>query len=224
MSRNKEWRMLFASIARQMKKVSHSQVRAFSIVEVMLASAILAIGLTAILQLLSSSLKSSFDNADAIVAIELAQEGIEYAYNVRDNNLVNGRPAFPTSGDYKFPGTTKRDFCAPNNTSPKFILTGGNKNCFANAKQSEQRYSLDQAGGFYDFQNGVTHFARVVSVNLDNISDPKSAEITSVVWWGGSDTRPSGVFTGVDADDVDISKCTRAKRCAYVRTILTNWK
>lgn len=205
--------------------------RAFSIVEVIIASAIVAIGLTAVLQLLSSSLNNAFRDTDAIVATELAQEGLEYAYNVRDTNLADpsvsppgSSNAFPTSGTHKFPGTAARDFCRPDATTPRFILSGAGRNCFANARNPEHRYSLIPVGNFYVFQDAVTHFARVVSIELDNIVAPTQAEITSIVWWGRSDVLPTGVFPGVSADSVDVSQCTRANQCVYVRAVLTNWK
>ena len=208
-----------------------SRIRAFSMVEVIIASAIVAIGLTAVLQLLSSSLNNAFRDTDAIVATELAQEGLEYAYNVRDANLADSTVsppgsanAFPTSGTHKFPGTAARDFCGPDATTPRFILSGAGRNCFANAKNSEHRYSLVPVGNFYVFQDAVTHFARIVSIELDDVSAPKQAEITSIVWWGRSDVLPTGVFPGVSADSVDVSQCTRANQCAYVRAVLTNWK
>ncbi len=208
-----------------------SRIRAFSMVEVIIASAIVAIGLTAVLQLLSSSLNNAFRDTDAIVATELAQEGLEYAYNVRDANLADSTVsppgsanAFPTSGTHKFPGTAARDFCGPDAATPRFILSGAGRNCFANAKNSEHRYSLVPVGNFYVFQDAVTHFARIVSIELDDVSAPKQAEITSIVWWGRSDVLPTGVFPGVSADSVDVSQCTRANQCAYVRAVLTNWK
>ena len=201
-----------------------SRIRAFSMVEVIIASAIVAIGLTAVLQLLSSSLNNAFRDTDAIVATELAQEGLEYAYNVRDVNLADSTVsppgsanAFPTSGTHKFPGTTARDFCRPDATTPRFILSGAGRNCFANAGNSEHRYSLVPVGNFYVFQDGITHFARVVSIELDNVTTPTQAEVTSIVWWGRSDVLPTGVFPGVSADSVDVSQCTRANQCVYVR-------
>ncbi len=198
--------------------------RAFSIIEVMIATGVVAIGLTAVLQLLAGSLDASFRDSEAIVATELAQEGLEYVYNVRDNNLANGRPAFPTAGADKFPGTAARDFCRPDFVTPKFILSGVGRNCFANALSPQSRYSLNQLGAFYSFQNALTHYARVVTIELDNIVTPKSAEITSIVWWGGSNVLPAGVFPGVTADSVDVSQCTRINRCVYVRTILEDWR
>lgn len=208
-----------------------SRIRAFSMVEVIIASAIVAIGLTAVLQLLSSSLNNAFRDTDAIVATELAQEGLEYAYNVRDANLADSTVsppgsanAFPTSGTHKFPGTAARDFCGPDAATPRFILSGAGRNCFANAGNSEHRYSLVPVGNFYVFQDGITHFARVVSIELDNVTTPTQAEVTSIVWWGRSDVLPTGVFPGVSADSVDVSQCTRANQCVYVRAVLTNWK
>ena len=219
------------SSGRKRENQGLSRTRAFSMVEVIIASAIVAIGLTAVLQLLSSSLNNAFHDTDVIVATELAQEGLEYAYNVRDTNLADSSVsppgsanAFPTSGTHKFPGTAARDFCGPDATTPRFILSGAGRNCFANAKNSEHRYSLVPVGNFYVFQDAVTHFARIVSIELDDVSAPKQAEITSIVWWGRSDVLPIGVFPGVSADSVDVSQCTRANQCVYVRAVLTNWK
>jgi len=196
----------------------------FSMVEVIISAAIVAIGLTAVLQLLSSSLNTSFRDTDAIVAAELAQEGLEYAYNVRDNNFANGRPAFPTAGAFQFPGTAGRDFCGPDFATPTFVLSGGGQNCFPNAKQSEHRYSLTEIGDFYGFQNAVTQFARVVAIELDNGANPTQATVTSIVWWGGSNVLPAGVFPGVNADSINVSQCTRAHQCVYTQAILTGWK
>ena len=220
--------VFFWLFSEQVREKSFSRMRAFSMVEVIIASAIVAIGLTAVLQLLSSSLNTTFHDTDAVVATELAQEGLEYAYNVRDNNLAissaGNANAFPTSGERKFPGTAGRDFCGPNATTPGFVLSGSNRNCFVNAQSPERRYSLVPSGSFYVFQDAVTHFARVVSIELDNTSTPTQAEITSIVWWGRSDVRPEGVFPGRDADSVDVSRCTRANQCVFVRAVLTNWK
>ncbi len=225
MSQDKKCHRFFLLFSGQRKeKANVSRMRAFSILEVLIATAIVAIGLTAVLQLLSSSLNNSFQDTDAIVAVELAQEGLEYAYNVRDNNLVNGRLAFPTAGAFRFPGTAGRDFCGPDIASPTFVLAGAGRNCFANALSSEHRYSLNQVGDSYRFQNTITHFARIVSINLDNVAAPTSAEVTSIVWWGQSDTLPAGVFPGVTADSVDVSQCTRVNQCAYVRAVLADWK
>ncbi|MBP7811856.1 MAG: type II secretion system protein [Candidatus Moranbacteria bacterium] len=204
--------------------VRYGKSRAFSLVEVIITAAIVAIGLTAMLQLLSSALNTAFGDTDAIIAAELAQEGLEYAYNVRDTNLANGRLAFPMSGAFQFPGKNNRDFCGPDFVTPTFVLSGVGKNCFASARQSETRYSLALQGNFYRFQNAVTHFARVVSIDLDNNTNPTQAEVTSIVWWGESDVLPTGVFPGVNADNVDVSQCTRAHQCVYTRAILTGWK
>lgn len=214
----------FVSKKKAGKNSGHRCKRAFSIVEVMIAASIISIGVLAVLQLLYSSLGSLLRDSDAIVATELAQEGLEYAYNVRDNNLANGRPAFPTRGDNKFPGTISRDFCRLDSVTPFFILSGVNRNCFPNASQSQHRYSLNQVGAFYSFQNVLAKYARVLTIELDNTAAPKSAEITSIVWWGGSDVPPTGVFPGVTADSVNLSQCTRINRCVYIRTILEDWR
>lgn len=198
-------------------------LRAFSIVEVMIASAVVTIGLLGLLQLLVSSLGASFRDTNALVAAELSQEGLEYAYHVRDNNFVRNYPAFPTMGDSEFPGKAHVDFCAPDFETPTFALSGDNKNCFSSTQWSEQRYSLAPQGNFYASQDTVTHFARVVFIQLNDLANPTSANIISIVWWGGSDVPPAGVFPA-NNDSVDVSRCTQVNQCVYTRAVLTDWK
>ena len=199
--------------------------KGFSIIEVLLATFVLSVGLVAVTTLLSSSLARSFENRKIITATGLAQEGIELVYHVRDTNYLVPEPAFPTSGVREFPGVSNtRDFCRLTKDETSFVLNGGNKNCFRNSNDPAQRFSLDLVGGYYTHQPAVTQFARVLTVDLDDPGDPKSATISSIVWWGGSDQRPANVFQGINADQVHLEHCTIANRCVSAQAILTDWK
>src|SRR3990172_3491439 len=82
--------------------LSHKHYKAFSLGEVILAGFVLTVGLLSISALITKSLQNSFENRDAIVAILLAQEGVELVRNVRDNNLAAGGTgfvAFDSSGN-----------------------------------------------------------------------------------------------------------------------------
>ena len=208
---------------RKEKKRESTCAKAFSIVEVLLASFVMAIGLGAVLQLFGSSLNTSIDNRDAIIASGLAQEGVELVYNIRDNNYANGSQAFPTSGA-QFPGFSSRDFCRLGYNERAFILSGGTRNCFRSSNSPQTRFSLPKLGGFYAFSSGNTKFARVIAVDLDSATTPKWATVTSIVWWGGSMTKPTGVFPDDVSAHVNLTSCTFANHCVFSRVTLTDWK
>lgn len=192
----------------------------FSIVEVLVTTAVVAIGLTAIVQLLSSSLKVSFNNRDLVVGTSLAQEGLELAFNFRDNNLANGVLPFDN-----FAGANNRDFCRLDYLVPGFILSGGSRNCFGSVPvDPSARYSLELNGGGYMHVNGVRKYARVIAVARDMVNTPPRYQtITSIVWWSGSNARPAGVFPNNIAGNVNVANCTVANSCAYVQATLHDW-
>ena len=66
----------------------------FSLGEVLLAGFVLTVGLLSISALMAKSLKNSFENRDSIIAVELAQEGVELVRNVRDNSFIADADGF----------------------------------------------------------------------------------------------------------------------------------
>lgn len=192
----------------------------FSIVEVLVTTAVVVIGLTAIVQLLSSSLRVSFSNRDVVIGTSLAQEGLELALNFRDNNLANGVLPFDN-----FAGANNRDFCRLDYLVPQFILSGGSRNCFGSVPVDPSvRYSLELSGGGYTHVNGVRKYARAIAIARDTVNTPPRYQtITSIVWWSGSDARPAGVFPDNIAANVNVANCTVANRCAYVQATLHDW-
>ena len=206
------------------KSIMQSTKKGFSIIEVLLATFVLSVGLVAVVTLLSSSLSKSFDNRKIITATGLAQEGIELVYHVRDTNYLVPDRAFPTGGASEFPGRVARDFCRLTKAETSFVLSGNGRNCFANSSSPEQRFSLGLVNGYYIGQNTPTQFARVLAIDLDNNADPRSATVSSIVWWGGSNQRPANVFQGGNADQVHLEHCTIANRCVFAQATLTDWK
>lgn len=63
--------------------------KGFTILETLVAIAIILIAITGPLDIIAQSLKASYYSRDEVVAFYLAQEAIEYARNKRDNNFLD---------------------------------------------------------------------------------------------------------------------------------------
>ncbi len=71
----------------------------FSIMETMIASFVLIVGIVAVLELFAPIIINSGQTRDRIVATALSQEGVELVKNLRDNNMVkSGVDAFTGLG------------------------------------------------------------------------------------------------------------------------------
>lgn len=69
--------------------VSHSYSRGFTLVETIIAMAVIITGFLGVLALFSNIMSSFSMIRDGLVASSLAQEGIELARNARDNNWLS---------------------------------------------------------------------------------------------------------------------------------------
>jgi prepilin-type N-terminal cleavage/methylation domain-containing protein len=202
--------------------------KGFSIVEVLLAAAVLTVGLAAALGLIASSIRDMAENRDAVIASELAQEGVELIRNVRDNNLVryysdcytNYDPLnHPNCDDAnkikadkvfdRFPSDSSKT-CRIDKRWNTVLGTGrGNIGCGSSAD-----YSLSIIDDYYVHGSGdplLTKFHRKVHIQK-NVGDQRT--VTSYVWWGNSEP----------GSDSDPSDCTTASQCAFSQSVLTVWK
>ena len=68
------------------KLFSHSKGKGFTLLEVMVAMMVIVVGLLASLFLIAFTISSGAADKDRIIAIQLAQEGIELIRNIRDDN------------------------------------------------------------------------------------------------------------------------------------------
>src|SRR5438046_1665614 len=97
----------------------------FTIIETLVAIAILLLAIVGPLSIASTSLNSAYYAKDQVTAFYLAQEGIEYMRFLRDTNSLNNR--FPWNlgivDGSGFPTCTKNDPCG---LDPYNIFTSGN--------------------------------------------------------------------------------------------------
>ncbi|MBI1956915.1 MAG: prepilin-type N-terminal cleavage/methylation domain-containing protein [Candidatus Niyogibacteria bacterium] len=66
--------------------------RGFSLLETIIAIAVLTLAMTAVFTLVSSGIRSISASADELTAYFLASEGLEYIRNIRDGNIISVPP------------------------------------------------------------------------------------------------------------------------------------
>jgi prepilin-type N-terminal cleavage/methylation domain-containing protein len=167
-------------------------VSGFTLLETMVAIAILLIAVVGPISLIGNSLHQIYYARDEMSAVNLAQEGVEAVRRVRDTNML----ARPTGGWAK-------DFSS---LSKKYLVDSGNIYISSNGKGSSngfliscpgsgcsvtsQRMYLDSGTGLYRQTNSSlpsgwtsTQFSRVVDINL--VSSDEYAVISTVTWTTG---------------------------------------
>lgn len=188
------------------KKTKKRQYRGFSILEGMMAAFLVSVGMVAALNLMSSSLRETFDSQNQITANLLSQEGIELVRNARDNNWAKGDKAF----DGIFPDSSK-DNCRIN-IDPSVVI-----DCSNSPKQLKLR-TVSGFNGIYSYGDGGkdTQFQRRIRIDYFDVSGASTdangaayAEITSKVVY--DDSFPA------DND------CNTFSKCVFSKTTLSAW-
>lgn len=171
----------------------------FSLPEVLISSFVMTIGLVVIVNTIARSLNYSIENRDAIIATELAQEGIELVRNVRDNDFADG------SNGFSSPAFSSGEHCR--------IDYSSNLDCQLSLGTSS-RYALGYTNGFYKHDGGTGRFSRYIYINSSGLGDDARATVRSFVYWKGFTPPLSG----------NPVNCTGTNKCVYTETFLTSWK
>lgn len=173
---------------------------AFSIVETLVAIAILSLAVAAPLTLAQRGLNSSAYARDQITAFYLAQEAVEFIRNVRDNNNLSNNPWLSGLSDTACVSAVSGcgiDSNAPGNLSQQI------SNCDTDVRHCQLTFNSatgvygEQRGGSGNPQNGwqdsiFTRTVKILPVNVSGRAD--EADITaSVSWQSGSIVRSLSV-------------------------------
>lgn len=139
----------------------------FSLVEVITVLLVISLGLVGVLSLISQNVKSQNINEKALVAHQLAQEGIEIARSIRDSNWRMGIDWRDGLGD----GTYYGDF---DNTALTLAPSLG-----------YGKLVQDASGLYYSAPNTTATssiFSRLISI--DSLAAPENGIIVnSVIYW-----------------------------------------
>lgn len=167
----------------------------FSMIEIMVATFLVSVGLVAVLSLLGVGVRQATSNKNNLIAAFLAQEGGELVRNIRDTNWVNGKESFL--------GIDYVDNCTIDASS------------FNNLDCNSPDFSLYYDGSVYrndGLESEKTIFSR--EIIMEDVAGGEQKLVTSVVVWG--ENFPSG--------DVDEKNCNSGSRCAFSKISLTKWK
>jgi len=169
---------------------------AFSLIEVMMAAFLMAVGLLATVSLLTIGVKKTSDNKYNLIASFLAQEGVELVRNIRDTNWLEGEETFSGIGE----GNCRIDASSDDNLvcgTSAFELYNGNSLIYKHSGNSQDK----------------TRFSRKIIIANEASGEQKI--ITSVVVWG--EDFPSGSL-------ITTTNCNTANKCAYSKINLTKWQ
>lgn len=150
--------------------INHSKTsKGFSLVETLIAIAILLVAVVGPIGLIGNALHNLYYARDEMVAINLAQEGIEVIREIRDSNMLASSAGVPAwdagigAGEY---------IVSAASASP---LTSDSYGAVA------QAVNLD-AQGFYVQDAGITtQFKRLVTITT--ITSGSEIKVTSKVTW-----------------------------------------
>jgi type II secretory pathway pseudopilin PulG len=168
----------------------------FSLVEVIISVFLVAVGLIAVISLLSGTLSNSIDSRNQVIAVLLAQEGTELVRNIRDNNWESNDPP----ATHSFDNITNYADCTIDYVT--HVIEG-----------APASHILKINGDGFYAHSGLTNtkFQRkiIISDELDiNGISTGNKIIDSLVIWGGS------VFPAV-------ADCNTTSKCAYSQLALS---
>ncbi len=192
-------------------------VRAFTIAEVMLAGFVLTVGIVSVMSLFSAAKKSAYDTRNVIIATDLAQEGVEVARNIRDNNIayrVEHNCLSDTTGA-----------CDPFNNFPN-AMRHVNYNSATFINGGNNWLSINGSGLLAHGAGSGTIFIRYIKVGHTGGSD--TARVQSFVTWqnsaynitGSSYVNPVPQLNGANPT----TWCIPSNRCIYTEALLTAWR
>lgn len=156
----------------------------FTLIETLVAITILLIAVVAPISIIGNSIHQIYYAKDEMLAINLAQEGIEMVRKIRDSNmLANEVPATVTAWDS---GITAGTYIV---NAPAFSLAiaGADTKIYKNAS------------GFYDQVPGgtATQFTSRTIVITDVVAGREKKVVSTVTWKTGNDTRSIAVTEGI---------------------------
>lgn len=174
---------IFRKFKKHLHKNQFSQKKAgFTIVETVVAVAILAVSVVAPLTLAQRSLNADIYARDQVTAFYLAQEAVEYVRNIRDGNGINSNT---NSTDWLFglSNCMGNSVCGidPSNLTNHVTL------CTQGSNDFPCQLVFDPITGIYKTQTSGAQgsiFRREVKISpVSGLASSVAADVTSTVSW-----------------------------------------
>ena len=163
--------------------------KAFTLVESMVAIAIVAIALVGPFTAVQSALSGSYIARDRLIAATLAQEGLEYIRSIRDNNYLSNRSwtyGFSSSQNSRNQcfGDNPTGYCTIDSTQGDFNISG-NENAMigyaSNQVANMPPLYINSAQQYTQISTGNTATVFTRKVQLQTIPDTVTHEMKVLV-------------------------------------------
>ena len=169
----------------------------FTLVETMVAIALIAVALTGPFTAVQIALRDSYIARDRLIAAELAQEAVEYIRSIRDNNYLQNRSwlyGFSDASRDGCYGATQQSgyYCTVDPTSGDFNSAGASAEAMKeNTGTTTANLLYISTNGLYN-QQGVgttSRFKRLVRVYT--VSTTEIMVVVHMTWTSGTKTYSS---------------------------------
>jgi len=200
-------------------KTNKKTRKAFSLGEVLVSAFVLTVGLTATTALIVGSISNSYDNREAVIASELAQEGVELVRNVRDQNFALEADGIPAGQGFAgFSAADKHCHMDANDTIFTCTPSQGTPG------NSSNKYYLTvpdfpAIGQRYTHSSAPSRFARYIYI--DYVAANQNARVVSYVFWDW--TNPNAMPAYIPANG-NTSSCTLVNKCVFSEAFFTKWQ
>ena len=192
------------------------KLRAFGLMEVILGMFVLTAGLTVVMAPALQSVRDTTDSRKAVLAANLAQEGVEMVRNIRDSQFAQTAPGKSNITHAFINGMNMNvhdhEYCT-------IDFTDANLNgsvCKKLKTNTALHTGLILTGNFYKkmTSSGTPMFRRLIHV--EQVSDAPRYDVTVVVTWG---SNINDVTTYID----NTANCTRGNHCVFSQATFTDW-
>lgn len=172
------------------KKQYNFKKKGFSLIEIIITLAILMLGLGAVTTLMVSNIFASKDASSQLIAMGLAEEGIEIVRNFKEN-----QPTFKSDGVARPDG----DYCA----DVTYAFASFNNNTVCN-----YNLAMSAAGAYYLHRLPPTYIPTKFyrKITLENNATDKNIEVISYVSWSDESAF---------SDCTIVNKCVSIKSVLY---------
>lgn len=179
-------------------KRSSITTKGFTLVETMIAIAILMLAILGPLTIAAAGLRNSLYAKDEITAYYLAQEGIEYVRAIRDWNYFDNNSSWLDGLTACIDSPGNQHGCAIDGYT--WIMSGDANVVECSSASCNEGVLYLTANEDYTHEssgNTVSRFKRYIKIDLANLSTPDDVKVTSTVVWttpgGGTRTFPLSV-------------------------------
>ena len=174
-----------------MIKILKQKNTGFTLVETLIAISVFTMSIIALMSVLASGISNTNYAKNKMIATYLAQEGIEYIHNIRDNYVLSD-PTGWNDFNVKIEPCTNGNGCYFNDSSLGDAVMKDIQIAECTAGLCGLYYLPAEDIYTYNYNNSgenVSGFKRVITVDPNISSTGQEVKITSTVTWGNNSVK-----------------------------------